>query len=127
MKLLVHLHRWGILRLPEGLVLAGAEDGEYPRVSTPLLLLEIEGGVAVTLSTQHYALEGEPEPNYALSAWTRFKRSAEVDAEIVDSVAAAAEVEAQRRAYIQKLREANLAVGDLIVDDDDDDAPGRKP
>lgn len=127
MKRLVHLSRWGILRLPEGLVLAGAEDGEYPRVSTPLVLLEIDGGVAVTLSTQHYALDGEPEPGYALSAWTRFKRSATVDAEIVDPVAAAAEVEAQRRAYIQKLREANLAISDLIIDDEDDDAPGRKP
>lgn len=128
MKSLVHLSRWGILRLPEGLVLAGAEDGEYPRVSTPLFLLEIEGGVAVTASTQHYALEGDPEPGYALSAWTRFKRSETVDAEVVDPSDAAEEVEAQRRAYIQKLKETNPAVGDLIiVDDEDEPDQGRKP
>jgi hypothetical protein len=125
MKRPVILSRWAFLRVGAGISLAGAEDGEYPRVSSSVLDFDPAAMTAITASGNRYRLDGDAEPGYALSAWARARLSEKWDAEVVDVETALSEIEATRRAYIESLKEANPALRDLIVDDDGPE--GRKP
>jgi hypothetical protein len=126
MKRPVHLSRWSFLRAGAGVCLAGAEDGKHWRVSSSVMAVDLDAMEAITASGQRYLIEGDAEPAYAMSAWLRAGISETMDAEVVDVETAAREIEASRRAYIESLREANPALRDLIVDDEEPDQ-GRKP
>lgn len=64
------LSRWGLLMVGKsGPILAGCEDMEIQRTSTPLVSLDPFRLTAVTASGRTYRLIGEPEPRYALNAF----------------------------------------------------------
>src|SRR5262249_3229322 len=91
------LDRWAVLRIGDaGLLLAGSEAGEYPRVSTPIVSLDLVNMTATTASGQRYLLVGGQEPGYALSAVARFNRYECADIDVVDVRVAVAELQLSR-------------------------------
>lgn len=64
------LSRWALLMIGDtGPILAGCEDFEVQRTSTPLVEFDPETLTGVTASGRPYRLVGEMEPGYALNAF----------------------------------------------------------
>ena len=64
------LSRWGLLMVGKhGPIIAGCQDMEIRRTSTPLVTFDPETLTGVTASGRPYRLVGEPEPGYALGAF----------------------------------------------------------
>lgn len=64
------LSRWALLMAGDhGPVLAGCEELEIMRTSTPLVEFDVASLTGVTASGRPYRLVGDPEPGYALRAF----------------------------------------------------------